>query len=281
MLPITVKHISGHLLELEENLKLRNKVPALSLQSLPVFNKKIWGIHKKKLTLIGARTSQGKSAFALQIAYDLASQGHPVLFLSLEMVVEDLLERLFCNVKEIDNYDLLTGNFEKYLNEFIDFCEHCKKINLSITDFLGRSWRDVDNFISTLSIKPEVIIVDYVQTIAGLSYNPKEVMDDYIRNFRLMAIRNNFAGIVCSQINRTFADTEEKEPQLHQLKGTGFLEEHSDIILLLHWAFKYDENKNREEIKLIVAKNRSGRTGYHTLKFIPQFGKFKDIQTKE
>lgn len=272
----TVKHITGHLVELEKNLKERGTTPALSLNTMPELNNKIWGIHKKKMTLIGARTSQGKSAFALQIAYDLAVQGHPVLFLSLEMVVEDLIERLFCNVKEINNYDLMSGKFEHYVNDYIDFSEHCKLINLSITDFIGRTWKDIEEFLSKLSVKPEVIILDYVQTIAGSSMKPKEVIDEYIRNFREMAIRHNFAGIICSQVNRTAADTDDKEPQLHQLKGSGFLEEHSDIIMLLHWPHKYDASKPMDEYKLIIAKNRNGRTGFMKLRFMPQYYKFFD-----
>lgn len=274
---LTVKHISGHLTELEKNLKSRGKTPELSLASLPEVNKKIWGIHKRKLTLIGARTSQGKSAFALQIAHDLAIQGHPVLFLSLEMVVEDMIERLFCNVREINNYDLLSGNFEKYINDYVEFAQHCESVNLSITDFIGKTWQEIDTFLNKLSIKPAVIILDYIQTIAGFSTTrSKEMMDEYIRRFREMAIRHNFAGIICSQINRTYAEEENKEPQLHQLKGSGFLEEHSDVILLLHWAHKYDESKPKEEYKLIVAKNRNGRTGYFKLRYIPEFYKFFD-----
>lgn len=271
-----VKHITGHLVSLEENLKGRGREPEMSLKSLPELNKKIWGIHRKKLTLIGARTSQGKSAFALQIAHDLASQGHPVLFLSLEMVVEDMLERLFCNVREVDNYDLLSGNFEKYINDYVEFAAHCESVNLSITDFIGKTWQEIDSFLNKLSVKPAVIILDYIQTIAGLSNKSKEVIDEYIRKFREMAIRHNFAGIICSQINRTYVEEDNKEPQLHQLKGSGFLEEHSDMILLLHWAHKYDESKPREEYKLIVAKNRNGRTGYFKLRYIPQFYKFFD-----
>lgn len=272
----TVKHITGHLAELEKNLKERGKTPALSLNTMPELNKKIWGIHKKKMTLIGARTSQGKSAFALQVAYDLAVQGHPVLFLSLEMVVEDLIERLFCNVKEINNYELMSGNFEKYIIDYLDFSEHCKIINLTITDFIGKTWKDIEDFLSKLSVKPEVIILDYIQTIAGSSLKQKEVIDEYIRNFREMAIRHNFAGIICSQVNRTVADNDNKEPQLHQLKGSGFLEEHSDIIMLLHWPYNYDDSKPMEEYRLIIAKNRSGRTGFMKLRFMPQYYKFFD-----
>lgn len=99
-----------------------------------------------------------------------------------------------------------------------------------------------------------------------------------------MAIRNNFAGIVCSQINRTMADEKNKEPQLHQLKGSGFLEEHADVVLLLSWPYKYlkhgegkvftDEQLHR--FIVYVAKNKDGQTGYQKLKFSPDFYLFED-----
>src|SRR3990167_11193215 len=96
-----------------------------------VRNKKIHRLQKRKLTVIGARTSHAKTSFALQMAYDVASQGKEVLFLSLEMDKVDMLERLFCNIKRVDNYQLLTGNFEcDYQKEWEEFTILIKTIPL-------------------------------------------------------------------------------------------------------------------------------------------------------
>ena len=67
-------------------------------------NHKLFGLKRGRLHLIGARSSHGKSAMSLQIAYDLASQGKKVLFLSLEMTNAEMVERIFCNVYKINNY---------------------------------------------------------------------------------------------------------------------------------------------------------------------------------
>jgi len=80
---------------------------------LPLLNKKLWGIHKQKLTVIAGRTSQGKSIAAINIAWDLATQGKKVYFISLEMSVHQILERIFCIEHNIDNFELLTGKLKR------------------------------------------------------------------------------------------------------------------------------------------------------------------------
>jgi replicative DNA helicase len=55
------------------------------------------------------------------------------------------------------------------------------------------------------------------------------------------------------------------------------LEEHSDMVLLLYWAWFYTrkpEDKNKYEI--IVAKNRNGKTGKHECMYTPEFYLFEE-----
>ncbi len=68
-------------------MESRGKKPEFSITSIPSLNEKIWGIKRREMTIVGARTSQGKSLFMNQLAWDLADQGHKVLYLSLEMDV--------------------------------------------------------------------------------------------------------------------------------------------------------------------------------------------------
>ena len=62
----------------------------MSITTIPSLNFKIWGIKKREMTLVAARTSMGKSAFMNQLAWDLAVNNHKVLYLSLEMDVHAL-----------------------------------------------------------------------------------------------------------------------------------------------------------------------------------------------
>jgi replicative DNA helicase len=270
------KHISEYLPELEEELASRTERPELSLEMTPALNQIIWGIKKRKLTLIGSRTSHGKSAWALQIAHDLARQGKAVWLLSLEMTVVEILERMFCHTNEIDNEQIMKGHFDRYRSQFDGYKNYCEKLNLVVTDCIGKNWKEVDKIVEGLHNKPEVVIVDYIQNIRGASSNQKTNIDDYILHFREMAIRQNFAGIICSQINRAGQDEKDKQPLLHNLKGSGTLEECPDVIWLLHWERKYDSNFSENEYRINIAKNRGGRTGHVKMLYQPEYYLFKD-----
>ena len=178
------------------------------------------GIQRKCLTVIGARTSEGKSTLAVQIAYDLAVQGKTVLFLSLETTIEKIGARLFCLHNRYNNTKAFRGGVVGEPQQWDKFEADLKELPLIINDMLGRSWEEIDKVITDCQLKPDVVIVDYIQTIANRDgQNKLETINEYIRRFRELAIRNDFAAILCSQVNRTIADEKVKEPQLHQLKG--------------------------------------------------------------
>ena len=253
-------------------LLARGQNPKIPIKTLPELNKKIWGLHTKKLTIIGARTSQGKSALALQMAWDVASQGIPTLFISLEMYEEDVIERLFCLVKKVDNFEILTGNFSKHQQKWNEFEKEIDMKPFVITDMLGRTWEDVDKYLNELTMKPKLIIIDHLQEARSASLkNQKEVIEEYLKKLRLMAIRDDFSAVVCSQINRASQeDNTGSEPQIHHLKGAGYLEEGADIIILLHWPWHYSKKGDKNKFILNVAKNRNGRTGWIELKYKPE-----------
>jgi replicative DNA helicase len=101
-LALQVRALSTFSSSIETILISRGNEPDLPFSSLPSLNKKIWGL-QKGLTVLAGRTSQGKSSIAMQWAFDIASSKKPVVFLSLEMSVEALTERLFCNIMQVDN----------------------------------------------------------------------------------------------------------------------------------------------------------------------------------
>lgn len=253
------------------------------MTTLPNLNKKIWGLHPKKLTIIGARTSHGKSALALQMAWDVAKQNISTLFLSLEMYEEDVIERLFCMTKKINNIELLTGNFFDYQKEWFEFQNENACLPLVITDMVGKTWEDIDRVMNSLIEKPKLVIIDHLQEAKdAFMKDKKEIIDEYLKKLRELAIRNNFALIVCSQINRTSQQNDEKQPQLHYLKGSGYIEEGADIILLLHWPYHQSKKIKSDKNKFIinVAKNRNGRTGWIELKYTPEYYLFEDVEEK-
>ena len=269
---------------LEKELKDRGEYPDLPLKTMPDLNLKLWGIHKRKLCVIGARTSNGKSVMAINIAYDIATQGKNVLFLSLEMPIYKIIERLFCLDQEVNNIELLKNGYnknEEIRRKFLDFRDKYDKAKMVISDCIGKDWNFVDEALTKFKVKPDLIVLDHIQEIRG-SGQQKSAIDEHISKMRESAIRNNFALVVCSQVNRIAqTDKEDKEPQLHHLKATGFLEEAADQCLLLHWPWHYDNEKVKNEILINVAKNRDGMTGRIKMSFTPEYYRIRDFAKTE
>lgn len=235
------------------------------------------------MTILGARTGNGKSAFALQLAWDIASQYIPVLFVSLEMYEEDLVERLFCLVEKIDNYELLKGHIDKYEMQLNSFKNKLRSIPLIVTDMLGKSWQEINEYIEFLETKPTVIFIDHLQEAKSETINnPKEIIEEYLKKMRIMAIRDDISIVVCSQINR--ANPTEKAgspPGLHHLKSSGYIEESADIVILLHWPYSHSKKGDKEKFSINVAKNRNGRTGWIDLRYKPENYWFYEEEAEE
>jgi len=273
-----LKEAKNYLPLLRKTIEERGNFPKFSLETLPHLNRKIWGL-KPGLTIIGGRVSQGKTSFALQIAYDLASQGHLVLFLSLEMTVEALMERLFCNVMEIDNYVVLTGQKDKFMDKWQEF-EQKVNIPLWLACGIGKDFEEINQILELLDPKPQVIILDYIQAIRNIG-DERQNLNEYIRKFREICVNNEIVGILCSQVSRRVYEEGDREPCLANLKGTGGLEELADTCLLLHWQHFYDESAEENTFKVIIAKQRNGRIGEYLLHYKPQFYKFYDEVVEE
>lgn len=253
---------------------------------LPILSHKLHGIQKRELTVVGARTSHGKTAFISQVAVDLAMQDKEVLLLSLEMTKEKIGARIFCLVEHFNNTHAFRGGVNEYPARWEEFKRKTENFPLIITDILGKNWHDIKDMIDQTDLNPDVIILDYIQNISTRGQSKIEGIDEYVGHFREMSIKRNFAAVLCSQVNRSSQDGDSKEPQLHQLKSTGFLEEHADNVLLLSWPYKYTKQdstvvKNREDYTVYVAKNKDGETGYHKIKYIPEFYLFKEIEKHE
>lgn len=272
--------VSEYFPGLKANLEARATVPEMPINSIPSLNEKLWGLRRRKFYIIAARPSIGKSAFSLQIAYDMAMQGKSVLVLSLEMTVEDMLERLFCYEYKIDNQQLDRGNFKAHAEDFDAFCDKLRSTRLVLSDQIGKEWEEIDVVMNNLSVKPDIIIIDHLNAIKSSGFNAKADIDQYIINLNTMGKKHNMVMILCCQINRDNQKDDDKTPQLHELKGSGNLEEMADIVMMLHWPYKYkkpkDNNIRKQDFVVIIGKNRNGPTGFVDLNFRPEHYTYSD-----
>lgn len=257
----------------------------MPITTIPSLDRKLWGLKRQEVVVVGARSSHGKSALMNQVAWDLAVNGKKVLYLSLEMDVPALQERLFCNIAKVDNMTLIKGGFSRdprIRQRWDEFETLVSSRYLEYCDYIGKTWQDIDQLLNTLHDKPDAIILDHINEVrAPSSKERRQIIDDYLENFRHIIVKNKIVGILGSQINRSGQAERNKEPQLHQLKETGKLEELADVVLLLYWPHKDNEKNPVNKYKFIVAKNRNGMTGYVHANFEPQYYRFSDWEGED
>lgn len=267
MVPIRAKKqvLRDYLLTLKDGTEF-------SVESLPNLNKFICGFERKKLIVIGGRPSEGKSAFAMQLAYDF-SKKFKVLYISLEMTEQEMMFRTLCRSKKIDNTLLYGGVIPSdIVGDYYDLIDQEKRGFIGVEE-IGRDWGEVSNMVERLSEdKPDIIFMDYIQCIRS-GGRKMEAIEDYIRSFRALAVHEDMCVFVLSQINRMNV-SDNKEPSMDGLKGAGFLEEHADKVLLVHYPCKSNHDLSTDDFKVIIAKNRNGMTGYVKMKFTPQHYNF-------
>ena len=123
----------------------------------------------------------------------------------------------------------------------------------------------------------DAVFIDYIQMVKSGGKNNREAIDDYIKDLREYAIEKDFCAIIGSQINRgTHDGGKVKPPSIWELKGTGSLEEHVDMCILVHWEYFYDHTLDEGRYWINVAKNRDGRTGEFECSFIPKYYKITE-----
>lgn len=247
--------------------------------SMPDLNFILGGFERKKLVVIGGRPSEGKSALAVQMAYDF-SKKHKVLYLSLEMTEEEAMFRLLCHEKMIPNTDIYRGNLKNHVKKIQEFSDYLDETNrrLIIQEQFGKTWEEVYQIIDHLKDDmPDIIFIDYVQCIQTKS-KKLDAIEDYIKNIRKFAIEQNCCIFLLSQINRGNV-TDNKEPSMDGLKGSGFLEEHADMIMLCSYPCKKDKKTPNDRFKILVEKNKNGMTGFHSCGFKPEHYKFYEYES--
>jgi replicative DNA helicase len=256
--------------KLRKYLKTLANGTEIQIDYLPLFNKLSGGFERKKLVVVGARPSECKSTFCLQMAYELSVK-FKVLYLSLEMTVEEAMFRILCYQERRENTDFYSGQDYDYNITIDKFNKNLalKNRTLIVSEELGRSWEEVEMLMGTLigEDSPDIIFLDYIQCIKAAGKR-KETIEDYIKKFRNMAIENNFCIFLCSQINRQNI-SDNKEPTMEGLKDTGVLEEQADKVILLYYPCKRSPNISQDNFKIILSKNKNGMTGYHDCKITP------------
>lgn len=227
------------------------------------------GIHKTDLVILAARPARGKSAFALQLAKNVSLYGStPVMFFSLEMGTEQLVQRLVASESKVGISALSTGRIDE--NEKIALEIASKTIGflpVFFNDKVGLKIKDIRRQIKAHNHRHKepigLIVIDYLQLMAiGGSGrdNMVQVVTEISRGLKMIAKEFNVCVLALSQLSR---DVEKRggKPKLSDLRDSGSIEQDADIVMFLSSEQKELDSYGNRGIELEVSKHRSGPTG--------------------
>ena len=259
--------------ELDKNITQRGTEPKYKI-GLGDLDEILWGLHKQEVLTIGARTSHGKSALVTHLLCQMASNDLTIIDFTIEMTEEQMCERMITHICEIDNIKLRQGHALSEYNEKKKlFRSWAIEKNVLLTNKYGRTFDDLLRVCDL--IKPDFVIVDYIQMVKADGMDKKAAIEDYLIRIGELAKDMNFGVINISQLNRGSASEDKSRPHIHHLKWSGVLEEFSDSGILLSW----DSDAN--EYTIYVEKQRHGEVGKIQVKFMPEYNKFREFTLKE
>lgn len=260
---------------------------------LPSLDKLIDGFEKGELITLGGYSGGGKTTLALNIAANVAKEGRKVLFFSLEMTKTEMHKRLVCSSTRLHNFADMTPEEFNRLIMASKSLEH--DLPLEFID-------DSDTTIEKISAicagakDAALVIIDHLHILKS----DKQFKDQYAlltyltRRIKIMAQDLNVPVLLLSQMNRANAAREIKEPTMSDLRGSGSIEQDSNLVIFVYTAenlLKFQEPKEgtkkhekwedaleqaKGKAQISVVKNRRGRTGKFTVLFRKEESLFVD-----
>ena len=241
------------------------------------------GLHEDNLIIIAARPAMGKTAFALNIAQNVAKNSDkPVAIFSLEMGAESLVERMLSAEGLIPSYHVRTGNLsESEWRRMISAQERLAKGKIFIDDTAGIRISEIRSKAKRLAQENGglgLIVIDYLQLIEGRGReNRQQEVSEISRQLKIIAKELKVPVIALSQLSRGVDQRNDKRPILSDLRESGSIEQDADIVAFLYREayYKRDEQEEPDNVtELILEKNRHGSLGTVQLYFLKEYAKF-------
>ncbi len=245
------------------------------------------GLQRSDLIILAARPAMGKTTLVTNLAYNVASkEKQSVLFFSLEMSKEQLVDRMLADASGVDAWNIRTGNlsdddFEKISTAMGDMAEAPIYIDdtpgLTVLEMRTKARRQAH--IAPLGL----IIVDYLQLMQGRArggeINRVQEVSEISRGLKLIARELNVPVIALSQLSRSVESRNPPIPQLSDLRESGSIEQDADIVQFIYRPGYYnpDDPELQNITELHIAKHRNGPTGKIELFFHPERLRFMSL----
>ena len=246
------------------------------------------GLQRSDLIILAARPAMGKTTLVTNLAYNVATVAkQPVLFFSLEMSKEQLVDRMLADASGVDAWNIRTGNLsDDDFSKLSDAMGEMAEAPIFIDDTPGVSVLEMRTKARRAAHEQPLglIIVDYLQLMQGSGRsdgNRVQEVSEISRGLKLIARELNVPVIALSQLSRSVESRSPQVPQLADLRESGSIEQDADIVMFIYREAYYNPETERENITdLIIAKHRNGQTGKIELYFHPERLRFMSLDRK-
>jgi len=246
------------------------------------------GLQRSDLIILAARPAMGKTTLVTNLAYNVATIAkQSVLFFSLEMSKEQLVDRMLADASGVDAWNIRTGNLsEDDFSKLSDAMGEMAEAPIYIDDTPGVSVLEMRTKARRAAHEAPLglIIIDYLQLMQGSGRdngNRVQEVSEISRGLKLLARELNVPVIALSQLSRSVESRTPQIPQLSDLRESGSIEQDADIVMFIYREAYYNPDTDRENITdLIIAKHRNGPTGKVELYFHPERLRFMSLDKK-
>jgi len=242
------------------------------------------GMQPSDLVLIAARPSMGKTAFALNIAQNVAfKQNKAVAIFSLEMSKEQLVNRMFSLESNVDAQKLRTGQLED--NDWERLIESAGVIGRSkliIDDTPGISVSELRSKCRKYKLEMglSMIIIDYLQLMTGSGRveSRQQEISEISRSLKGVARELQVPVLALSQLSRAVEQRPDHRPMMSDLRESGAIEQDADVVMFIYRDDYYNHDTDKKNIsEIIIAKQRNGPIGTIELAWLPEYTKFANL----
>lgn len=262
------------------------------------FDKMTAGLQPDNLIILAARPAVGKTAFALNIAQNVAtSTDTSVAIFSLEMSAESLVNRMLCAEGSINANHLRIGQLDEgEWQNLIVAMGALSNTSIFIDDTPGIKMAEIRAKCRRLAKEKGnlgLVVIDYLQLIEGSNKESRQQeVSEISRQLKKLAKELSVPILALSQLSRGVEQRQDKRPVLSDIRESGSIEQDADIVAFLYRDDYYErgESKSEEdgddqdslnqdvgEVELIIEKNRAGARGTVKLLFIKSYNKFSNI----
>lgn len=236
---------------------------------------RLGGLRKASYTVLAGRSGHGKTDFALNVALKVAKRGTRVLYLSMEMTREQLMDRIASNITLIDSMKIRdnTLSADEIAKIACALDAIAKKTKLFIDEGTNLTFADIE--AKCLKFKPEILFIDHLGLVKGNKKTQWENQFEISQELRQLANRMGIAVFALVQQSSRAEKAKDKTAIMSDVKGTDGIANDADAVMFITADV---EGEAWRDVKLQLTKNRNGENKPVYLRWNPQFHTYCEVE---